>query len=275
MPGTAYWQSMHHLATPSAASGADPHLSDIGSRLQGEAAAQVEKIQEGLNRRPPRRREADSRAVVACLLRPACNAGESLEVFYILRSERPGQGSRWAGQVAFPGGHVDEDESDHEAVVRECFEEVGLELDSGSMGRFVFLGCVRERLVPRRSSTLAVACRVYLQLPMEREATPLHPEPSEVAACGWAPLSALLVEECAKPLQWSERIDSSKNGRMWDGAPSVPLPVRSLVVAPGVAAEGIEERFILWGLTLGIVNDLLLTAQLRSTPIDLKPLSGM
>jgi len=230
-------------------------------------------IQEGLNRRPPQRREADSRAVVACLLRPA-SAAESesssgLEIFYILRSVRPGEASRWAGQVAFPGGHVDTEESDHEAAVRECFEEIGLDLDA--LGAFRFLGCVRERIVPRRTSTLAVACRVYLQLAAQE--APLRPEPSEVAACGWAPLSVLLKEESVRPLQWS--LHDPRDGKRWDGFPSVPLPMRDLTVASSLPEDGIENKFILWGLTLSIVNDFLMAAQLRSSPIDLKPLSGL
>jgi len=229
-------------------------------------------IQEGLNRRPPLRREADSRAVVACLLRPAAVESDSdseLEVFYILRSVRPGEASRWAGQVAFPGGHVDTEESDHQAAARECLEEIGLELDA--IGAFRFLGCVRERIVPRQSSTLAVACRVYLQLAPQE--LPLRPEPSEVAACGWAPLSVLLEEESVRPLQWS--LHDPRDGKRWDGFPSVPLPMRDMTVAAGIQEDSIADKFILWGLTLSIVNDFLIASQLRTSPIDLKPLSGL
>lgn len=49
------------------------------------------------------------------------------EVLYIQRAKRPGD--RWSAHVAFPGGKRElEDQSDLFAAMRECWEEVGLDL---------------------------------------------------------------------------------------------------------------------------------------------------
>lgn len=52
------------------------------------------------------------------------------ECLFIKRAAR--KGDRWTSHVALPGGKRDaEDKGDYEAAVRECLEEVGLNLDGG------------------------------------------------------------------------------------------------------------------------------------------------
>ena len=81
-----------------------------------------------------------------------------------LRSGSSGdRSSRWSGQVAFPGGHVERGETDQQAVARECMEGVGIDLQSAAHYRFV--GCISDRVVNRaEKGSLCVRCLVYEQL---------------------------------------------------------------------------------------------------------------
>lgn len=238
----------------------------------------------------------DRRAVVACLIRRAAGAKDTeveaavaptgaLDVFFILRAglrrrqsgsavgsgetekEKNRGAARWANQVGFPGGHVEGSETDHAAVARECREEVGMDLDRP--GGYRFLGSVRERLIQHGTgSSLVVACRVYEQLAEDTQPGPL--QAGEVAACGWVPLERLLEQDCARPLKWSAH--QGPKGAPWDGYPSVDLPVQDFRIADTRTEEDAARRgFVLWGLTLGIVNDFLLGTELRSAPIALQP----
>lgn len=237
------------------------------------ARQQLSQVRAGLARAAPPRLPGGRRAVVACLLREPRDPAESVEVCFILRAPAPrgasAAGRRWGGQVALPGGHAEEGESDHEAVARECLEEVGVSLDAP--GAYRFLGCVRERRAPPRGGqptehTLVVACRVYEQL-AEPAATP-RLQAAEVAACGWAPLSLMLGDDCVRPLDWSARV--GHQGSSWDGYPSVPLgaELRDLRVAEGFEGADVRQDFVLWGLTLSIVSDWLQASGLRGRPLQ-------
>jgi 8-oxo-dGTP pyrophosphatase MutT (NUDIX family) len=189
-------------------------------------------------------------------------AGKELEMLFILRASN--KGDRWSGQVGFPGGHVEAGETDQEAAVRECHEELGIDITPCAL-----LGEVKQRSVSTtrggQSSTLIVACRVYLVLDPLSE---FKLQTSEIAACGWAPLAALECNDFVQPLRWTETTDS--NDTHWDGFPSVALPVNkaSLAVGDMLTKAEAQSHFHLWGLTLGIVNDFLLACGLRETPID-------
>ena len=52
------------------------------------------------------------------------NIGDSLELLMIKRGPQP---SEWEGMWAFPGGFVDYGEDPEDAVIRELFEETGVE----------------------------------------------------------------------------------------------------------------------------------------------------
>ena len=62
---------------------------------------------------------------------------------FILRALDPNR--RWSGQVAFPGGHVEEGETDEDAVRREC-KEVGFDLNKTCrFRRDQAKGCTEKR----------------------------------------------------------------------------------------------------------------------------------
>ena len=72
--------------------------------------------------------QSTKKAAVAVILRPA--PGETLdstEILFIKRAER--DGDPWSGHMAFPGGHMEPDDSDlKESAIRETKEEIGLDL---------------------------------------------------------------------------------------------------------------------------------------------------
>ena len=175
------------------------------------------------------------RAVVALVVRrPSLRAaavGVPLQLLFILRAARPGSSHRWSGQVGLPGGRVEAGETDEEAVVREAREEVGIALDRP--GAYRQLGEVAQRRVQGAGGggggergdgvgggDLVLCCHVYEQL-LDRPAAalataaagdersgtfpaikPSDLQAAEVAACGWAPLTALTGDACLRPLQW-------------------------------------------------------------------------
>lgn len=174
----------------------------MGHRAPSRALQQLARIEAGL-RKPHPTRTGDRSSVVAAILRrpelrPVPSSDDGLDLLFILRggSTDPTQGSRWSGQVAFPGGHVEERETDLEAVARECREEVGIRDLAGSGYRA--LGRIADRSVyrPEKQSSLLVRCYVFEQLVHEA----LSPDPSEVSACGWAPLQSLLSDHLIHPL---------------------------------------------------------------------------
>lgn len=129
--------------------------------------------------------------------------------------------------MAFPGGRVDpEDISPLHAALRECREEVALDLDATSK----LLG--RLNLVPiiarGRRLDMTIAPFVFeLLAPVEFELN------EEVDAVHWVPLHRLINPSERAPYPYRrEGIDLA--------LPSVPLGDRSI-----------------WGLTLGMTDDLL------------------
>jgi 8-oxo-dGTP pyrophosphatase MutT (NUDIX family) len=69
-------------------------------------------------------RAGQSHAAVALLLRPGrCG----IEILFILRAEFPGD--PWSGNIAFPGGHIEDDDGTARAAAeRETLEEIGIDL---------------------------------------------------------------------------------------------------------------------------------------------------
>jgi 8-oxo-dGTP pyrophosphatase MutT (NUDIX family) len=121
------------------------------------------------------------RAAVAILLRERDSA---LEMLFIRRAEHPND--PWSGQMAFPGGRAEPQDSDLRATaVRETAEEIGLDLSAAAE----YLGSLDEvRAMARmRPMDLAIAPFVFqLTAAVELRLS------SEVRSVHWLPLDELL-----------------------------------------------------------------------------------
>jgi 8-oxo-dGTP pyrophosphatase MutT (NUDIX family) len=150
---------------------------------------------------------------VAAVVCPIVRVGGDDHVLLCLR---PMHLRQHAGQVGFPGGRREGDETPVQTALRETQEEVGV--DATAIG---WLGA----LPPRRSSSgLLVHCLVARLQPV-----PLRLDPREVARVLHAPLAALADES------------------RWQTEPS-----QAPAAGPQFALDG--ER--LWGLTARFVRDL-------------------
>ena len=135
---------------------------------------------------------------------------------------------------------------------------------STNTGHYEFLGRCPTFKVPGKS--LALTCLVYEQLVPE----PAVPCFEEVAASAWAPFAVLLGDQHVRRLRWSS-LSGHSAGKGWDGYPSVLLPIKDLVMANRNAqqdAQYVTDRFVLWGVTLHIINTMLVQCKLRDKPID-------
>ena len=95
-------------------------------------------------------------ASVAAILRPV---GDDIEALFILRSKK--ESDPWSGQMAFPGGHYEtEDSCLRETAERETLEEIGVDLVKHAQ----YLGKIKDvEANPRgRSINMVVSPFVYL-----------------------------------------------------------------------------------------------------------------
>jgi 8-oxo-dGTP pyrophosphatase MutT (NUDIX family) len=174
------------------------------------------------------------RAAVAAVLR---EGGAGLELLFIHRAEHPRD--PWSGQMAWPGGRVDDDDAGPlAAALRETREELALDLENDGE----LLGSLSEvRTHLRRGPGPLSVVPFVFQLKGE----PILVPNGEVQQALWVPLSFLL--------------DRGKRGRMiWTGR-GVPL------VMPCYLFEG----HVIWGLTLHMLDELLeLLAEAGAVPND-------
>ena len=123
----------------------------------------------------------------AAVLVPVLDGPDGLELLFTVRGEEL---THHAGQIAFPGGRLEEGEGVEEAALRETFEEIGLELP---------LSSIIGRLSDHPSPARFVATPVVAVLPWPQ---PLEPNPSEVAEVFSVPLSELTGIEP----RWEKRV---------------------------------------------------------------------
>ena len=205
-------------------------------------------------------------------------------------------GDPWSGNVAFPGGHrASTDADDAAAAVRECREEVGLDLDDSSS--FQLLGRLDDRAVyarGRRRNDFVLCPFVYVQT------TPITPrltlQASEVAGVRWVPVADLsvanvdsfnvampfgllpLVAALPGPVKSAlgiatafypsvllrEKLELGRGGAegLISGGTDLAARVASELAtsAPTPSYDGQDnpsQSFVLWGLTLAAASDLL------------------
>lgn len=140
---------------------------------------------------------------------------------------RPANLREHQGQIAFPGGMREGDESPTECALRECEEEIGIPASTVQ---------VFGSLPPRESSSgILVHCLVG-RIP----ALPLQTDPREVARVLQAPLRHLLDAS-----RWQERLPPpTATGRQPPSSPHFDL-----------------DGELLWGLTARFVRDLVAVLQ--------------
>lgn len=125
------------------------------------------------------------RAAVAAVVRPGGALGP--EVLLMRRAER--EGDQWSGQMAFPGGHLEDGEDFEDAAIRETSEEVGLDL--AQHGRIIGALDETHAYVRARRLDMIVAPIVF---ELVQEPPPLVHN-YEVAETLWAPLAPMMRGE--------------------------------------------------------------------------------
>ena len=217
---------------------------------------------------PPGGRRA---AIAACFrIDPSTGAAMLLFIRRAINAQDP-----WSGNVAFPGGKQDPDDGDDDegTAMRETAEEVGLDLHSWRrLGRLTEDRTIR----PRGKKTMVISLFGFI---LENgEDTPLRPEAGEVADAWWVPANVLgpeMVEWRSMPIQqlWPAlrqrpallalcRACGSSRVR-YAALPLPPPPppppeASSAVTAPEDGHDGdypLEDRYLLWGITLGFLSD--------------------
>lgn len=174
----------------------------------------------------------------------------------------------WAGHVCLPGGRLEPGEEPLEAAVRETHEEAGLALVlDGSRRNASLLGQLDDRsaqgLRPawlRTRPPLHVSAFVFHLYSGDEQ---LELQAKEIDAACWVPVSQLW--DASRLCEWPLRLGTGLSV----ACPAVQLASRSPVVlsmealpdrlVPEASSGGLVElgeRWRLWGLTLGITEDL-------------------
>jgi 8-oxo-dGTP pyrophosphatase MutT (NUDIX family) len=162
------------------------------------------------------------RAAVAIAL---CERSGELEVLFIERASR--EDDPWSGHMAFPGGRVDDTDTNPQAAAqRETLEEVGLSLDGCEL-----LGQLDDSPgLPGTSRELVVSAFVF----HVTEPQPLVPN-YEVRHSFWFPVESLLDSR--------RHIDH-------------PVARGARTHFPGILV-GEPDRHVVWGLTYRFLESFL------------------
>ncbi|CAO3680387.1 unnamed protein product [Rhizopus microsporus] len=164
------------------------------------------------------------------------------ELLYIQRAVRPDD--PWSGQVGFPGGKSEpSDKDDLHTVIRECKEEIGLDLGSSA---FIHLATLDPRAIKKYDDdnkvVMILVPHVFLQV--TPQTPPLSVPNSEIAEAIWVPLRYLL----SNPIIPFDAITTvnEKIKKLWP----------SSVLVPAIALKQTTDGPHLWGMTLRMTQEV-------------------
>ncbi|CAN0043710.1 unnamed protein product [Ectocarpus sp. 6 AP-2014] len=183
---------------------------------------------------------------------------------------------KWSGHIALPGGRQEPGESELQTAVRECQEEVGISLMSS---RFALLGRLKDSKTSTSKDALTVSCFVFVQT--DKTDIPVTIQEAEVAFAWWVDTAIFYPDPAPREVGFAvtSMVKAARKphwkGLMWlFGAntvffpcfflppPSVSGQQQSLVddstidVPTPVAYPLDAKTFVMWGLTFGVVSDL-------------------
>lgn len=197
----------------------------MGNTLNGHLAAALSRLRHSIlaNSGHPWSDPAFAnlpKAAIGVILAPDTNAQEVTALFV---KRKKTIGDPWSGHMAFPGGRLKNGESLTQTARREVLEETGISLQN-----YEFLGNLDE--LPTGNASVIVSPFVFLA-PRQDNVTI---EQREIVDYIWIPLSF-----------FSERRNMQK------------MQIETYGAMREVASFPYRSNYIVWGMTLRVVDDLL------------------
>ena len=203
------------------------------------------------------------RSAVAAIFRIDPSTGDEL-VLFIKRVANPRD--PWSGNIAMPGGGAEpaDGADDERTAMREANEEVGIDLADA---RWEPLGRLADdKLIYSRGRPLSVSVFGFAWRERSAPAPAPRAQPGEVDAAWWVPTELLRP---ASLRWWSHPIGELSPWVRGRGFTARALRaclraggcehvrVAAVALPPPPASAQPADAFMLWGLTLGFVSDVL------------------
>ncbi|CAO3642165.1 unnamed protein product [Mucor fragilis] len=167
------------------------------------------------------------------------------EILFIQRALHPGD--FWSGHVAFPGGKNEpQDTSNLDTVIRECKEEIGIDLNSPNFIPLGTLEHVEIKNIKLNKLMMVLIPHVFLQV--SPITPPLTIQASEVAEIHWIPVKYFLREPI---VAYSPMEDVVVAPEM-----HTPFPPSVKVAAIPFFVTKNTRKPHLWGMTLRMTQEI-------------------